>query len=98
MRTTDFRVVGIICGLFVFLGTEGYAQSQSSHQSSTLIQPTRGMGTQILHVGDMARRIRNRSKRSQERKTASGNSALTMYCPASTISEIFRSTHRLEST
>lgn len=30
--------------------------------------------------------------------TASGSSALTTYCPASTISEIFRSTQRLEST
>ena len=29
--------------------------------------------------------------------TASGSSALTMYCPASTISEILRSTHRLAS-
>ena len=31
-------------------------------------------------------------------KIASGSSALTMYCPASTISEIFRSTARLHST
>jgi Protein of unknown function (DUF1275) len=31
-------------------------------------------------------------------KIASGSIALTMYCPASTISEIFRSTARLHST
>ena len=29
--------------------------------------------------------------------TASGSTALTMYCPASTISEILRSTTRLQS-
>ena len=37
-------------------------------------------------------------RRSHPMKIASGSSALTMYWPASTISEIFRSTARLQST
>ena len=38
-----------------------------------------------------------RGARAHPLNTASGSSALTMYCPASTISEILRSTHRLAS-
>jgi len=50
-------------------------------------------------------RLHHRSKRPRGRRphpvglnTPSGSSALTMYWPASTISEIFKSTHRLART